>query len=155
MNNIDEVIITDYFYRGFQYSAIIGLLEKHQRQRVGIHVRTLKRKLKELGLKRREANYNEQTVRQCIEQEMQEAGCLVGYRYIWHALRLRHHLNVPRRIVSTIMTEIDPDGVRERRARRLTRRNYVFLGQISHGTLMVRAQIVKQPNFCAKYFGTA
>ena len=31
INNIDEVIITDYFYRGFQYSAIIGLLKKRQR----------------------------------------------------------------------------------------------------------------------------
>ena len=125
INNIDEVI-TDYFYRGFQYSAIIGLLKKHHR--VDIHVRTLKRKLKELGLKRREANYNEETVRQCIEQEMQEAGSLAGYRYIWHALRLRHQLNVPRRIVSTVMKEIDPDGVRARKARRLTRRNYVSLG---------------------------
>ena len=39
INNIDEVIITDYFYRGFQYSAIIGLLKKHQKP--CIHVRTL------------------------------------------------------------------------------------------------------------------
>ena len=30
INSIDEVIITDYFYCGFQYSAIIGLLNKHQ-----------------------------------------------------------------------------------------------------------------------------
>ena len=62
---------------------------------------------------------------------MQEAGSLAGYRYIWHALRLRHHLNVPRRIVSTIMKEIEPDqpdGVKARRARQLTRRNYVSLG---------------------------
>ena len=75
-----------------------------------LHVRALKRKLKELGLKRREANYNEHTVQKCVEQEMQEAGSLAGYRYISHALRLRHHLNVSRRIVSTIMKEIEPDG---------------------------------------------
>ena len=43
INNIYEVIITDYFYRVFQHSAIIGLLEKHQR--LCIHLRTLKRKL--------------------------------------------------------------------------------------------------------------
>ena len=62
---------------------------------------------------------------------MQEAGSLAGYRYISHALRLRHQLNVPRRIVSTIMKEIElgqPDGVKARRARQLTRRNYVSLG---------------------------
>ena len=40
INNIDEVI-TDYFYLGFQYSAIIGLLKKHQR--VDVQVRKLKR----------------------------------------------------------------------------------------------------------------
>ena len=38
INNIEEVIITDYFYCGFQYSAIIGFLKKHQR--LCIHVRT-------------------------------------------------------------------------------------------------------------------
>ena len=59
INNIDEVI-TGYFYRGYQYSAIIGLLKKYHR--ADIHVRTLKRKLKELGLKRREANCDEETV---------------------------------------------------------------------------------------------
>ena len=57
INNIDEVIITDYFYHGFQYSAFIGLLKKHQR--LCIHLRTLKRKLEELGLKQRAANCNE------------------------------------------------------------------------------------------------
>ena len=36
INNIDKVI-TDYFYRGFQYTAVIGLLKKHQR--VDIHVK--------------------------------------------------------------------------------------------------------------------
>ena len=124
-SDIDE-IITEYFHRGYQYGAIVRLLEEHHR--VKIHVRTLKRKLKEFGLKRSEADYDEATVCQCIEQEMQEAGTLAGYHYIWHALRLRHHLSVPRRLVSAIMREIYPDGVRERRARRLTRQNYVSLG---------------------------
>ena len=38
INSLDEVIITDYFYCGFQSSATIGLLKKHQR--LCIHVRT-------------------------------------------------------------------------------------------------------------------
>ena len=37
-----------------------------------------------------------------------------------YALRLRRHINIPRQVAATIMKEIDPDGVRERRARRLT-----------------------------------
>ena len=68
---------------------------------------------------------------------MEEAGSLSGYRYIWHALRLGHHLNLPRRIVPTIMKEIEPDGAKARRPG-----SQFPLGQISHGTLMVSAQIV-------------
>lgn len=124
-NNIANVI-EDYFNRGFQYTAIIGLLEKYHG--VKIHVRTLKRKLREYGLKRREVNYDEAAVRQYIAREIQESGRLGGYRYIWHALRLRYHIFVPRRVVATIMKEIDPEGVRERKARRLTRRNFISFG---------------------------
>ena len=43
-------------------------------------------------------------------------------------VRLRHHINIPRQVAATIMKEIDPDGVRERRARRLTRRNFISFG---------------------------
>ena len=124
-NNLPN-IIEDYFNRGYQYTAILGLLEKYHG--VKIHIRTLKRKLREYGLRRRGSNYSEETVRELITREMQDAGRLGGYRYIWHALRLRHRINIPRRVVATIMKEIDPEGVRERRARRLTRRNFVSFG---------------------------
>ena len=124
-NNLPN-IIEGYFNRGYQYTAILGLLEKYHG--VKIHIRTLKRKLREYGLRRRESNYDEATVRELITREMQDAGKLGGYRYMWHALRLRHHISVPRRVVATIMKEIDPEGVRERRARRLTRRNFISFG---------------------------
>lgn len=124
-DNIDN-IIEGYFYRGYRYLDIVSLLAKHHG--VQIHVRTLKRKLKDLGLRRRETDFNEETVRMCIEKEMQDAGSLAGYRYIWHALRLRHRLIVPRGVVSAIMREIDIEGVRERKARRLRRRTYVSFG---------------------------
>ncbi len=63
-----------------------------------------------------------------IEKEMQEAGLPAGYRYIWHALWLRHHLTIPGRVVSAIMREINPDGVQERKARCLRRRMYISFG---------------------------
>ena len=127
--SVDE-LIEGYFHRGYPYQAIVGLLEKQDG--VQMHVRTLKRKLKDLGLKRKAANYDEDIVRELIKQETQGAGSLAGYRYIWHALRLRHHVNVPRSQVASIMKEIDPQGVQERRSRRLKRRAYVSYG----------------PNFC-------
>ena len=40
-----------YFYRGYPYSDIVDLLQKQHG--VSLHLRTLKRKLKDLGLKRR------------------------------------------------------------------------------------------------------
>ena len=93
-----------------------------------MHLRTLKRKLKDLGLKRRGEQFQEEVVRQAIEKDMREAGSLAGYRSIWHALRSRHGLIVPRHVVSTYMKDIDPVGVRERRSRRLRRRAYVSYG---------------------------
>ena len=42
-----EKWLTEYFHRGYPYDAIVCLLGK--RHGVRVHVRTLKRKLKELG----------------------------------------------------------------------------------------------------------
>ena len=123
-------VIREYFHRGYPYNAIVGLLEKQNGVRM--HVRTLKRKLKDLGLKRRGCSYDEDLLRDLIKLEMQGAGALAGYRYIWHSLRLKHYVNVPRSFVASIMKEIDPEGVKERRATRLKRRAYVSEG----------------PNFC-------
>ena len=148
-HNIDNTI-EEYFYRGYKYLDIVSLLAKHHG--VQIHLRTLKRKLKELGLKRRETDFNKEIVRMCIEKEMEDAGSLVGYRYIWHALRLRHRLIVPRGVVSAIMRDIDPDGVRARKARRLQRRTYVLFGpnfawHIDGMFILRRFYAVKTPVF--------
>ena len=35
-----------------------------------------------------------------IREEMEGPGSLSGYRSIWHALRLRHHVHVPRNLVA-------------------------------------------------------
>jgi len=76
---VDE-LIKGYFQHGYPYQAIIGLLEKHDGVR--IHVITLKRKLRDLGLKRKAGNHDEDTVRELIKQEKQGAGSPAGYRYI-------------------------------------------------------------------------
>ena len=49
-------------------------------------------------------------------REIEGAGRLAGYRNIWHALRLRHHVYLPRSLVARLMKKIDPDGVQDRRA---------------------------------------
>ena len=92
----------------------------------------MKRKLKDLGLSRKRNLVDEEAVKRLIEEEIQGAGRLTGYRSIWHALRLRHQVHVPRNLVARLLKQIDPDGVEERKSRRLTRRRYSSLG----------------PNFC-------
>ena len=89
-----------------------------------MHVRTLKRKLRLLGLRKKGNEEDEDTVKDLIREEMQGPGRLSGYRSIWHSLRLRHYVHVPRHRVAQSMKEIDPDGVRDRRRRRLSRRKY-------------------------------
>ena len=53
-SSVDE-LITMYFHLGYPNNVIVGLLEKHDR--IQMHVRTLKRTLRELSLKRKNANY--------------------------------------------------------------------------------------------------
>ena len=121
--DLDEVI-THYFHRGYPYDVIVGLLEK--REGLQMCVRTLKRRLRSLGLKRKgnAEVIDDSELRTIIREEMRGPGSLSGYRSIWHALRLRHHIHVPRKAVAKTMKEIDPAGVEERRSRRLKRRTF-------------------------------
>ena len=95
----------------------MGLLEKQDG--VQMHVRTLKRKLEDLGLKRKAANHDDCTgAHQARDARSWLTGRISLY---WHALRLRRHVNVPRSQVASIMKEINPQGVQERMSRRLKR----------------------------------
>ena len=94
-----EELFKEYFHRGYPYAVIVSLLEK--RHGVRMHVRTLKRKLKELEFKRRGGDFDKNFLRELIKLEMQGPGSLAGYRYLWHALRIKHHVNVPRNLVAT------------------------------------------------------
>ena len=125
--DVDE-LVKCYLHRGYPYDAIVGLLEEQE----GLYmcVRTLKRRLQSLVLRRKgnASRLDEEVVRTAIGKEMKRPGMLAGYRSIWHALRLRHGIHVPRGLVAEIMKEIDPVGVNERRSRRLKRRTFTSKG---------------------------
>ena len=93
--DIDEVI-THYFHRGYPYDVTVGLLEK--REGLQMCVRTLKRRLRSLGLKRKDNAkvMDDSEITTVIREEMRGPGSLSAYRKIWHALRLRLHIHVPR-----------------------------------------------------------
>ena len=123
--NREEVILTNYFEKGFQYEKILVLLAKFHD--ISMSLRTLKSRLKSYGLSRRSMNVDEEFVRRRIRQKLDGPGCLHGYRAMWHTLK-HNGVFVQRHVVERLLREIDPEGCSYRRAKRLRRRNYVSVG---------------------------
>ena len=94
-------------------------------------LRTLKNRLKMLGMRQRSANFDENGVRFRIQQDLDGPRCLSGYRCMWHTLHREGYV-VPRDKIESILKELDPEGCEERRTHQLKRRVYVNPG----------------PNFC-------
>ena len=90
-------------------------------------VRTLENRFSSLGLRQKDAEFNEGEVRQRIQQEIDGPGCLSGYRSMWNTLR-REGYAIPRHLVQRLLKEMDPDGCEMRRRHRLQRRAYVNPG---------------------------
>ena len=78
-------LIINYFNRSYPYPAIVGLLLNAG---VQISVRTLKWRLRSLGLRRKGQVIDQQYLQEVIIEEMEGARRLSGYRNVWHALRL-------------------------------------------------------------------
>lgn len=122
----EKKIIHHYFHRGFSYDVILDFLSKHHG--ISISLRTLKRRLQEYGLNKRNSGVDEETVRNLVRSEMANAGEQSGYRTIWHALRLFHNIHPPRTLVAEILRELDPEASNARRSRKLKRRKYLSSG---------------------------
>ena len=133
MADTEREIITHYFNLGYSNEVILQFLSTYHN--IEISLRTLKRRLYDFHLKRN-GNLTEQMqerVRSIMEREVSNgSGASLGYRSMWHLLRIQHHIHVPHRAVAQIIKELDPDGVEQRRRRRLSRRRYLSFG----------------PNFC-------
>ena len=119
----EKEIIESYFYAGYEYNAILSFLCKHHA--ITMSLSTLKRRLKHYGLKRKtgdEVNNDELT--EIIRNEIDGPSCVSGYRALWHTLRLKYGICVPRARVQVLLKEIDPDGTEQRKRHRLQRRAY-------------------------------
>ena len=122
---MDEILKT-YFAKGFSYQNTLQLLAKYHDTHISL--RTLQQQLyMNLGLKRRNIDYNREEIRQAILDHCNGPGSSNRYRSVWHALRLKG-ICVPRRVVAEILREVDPEGAIERRAKRLQRRRYMNPG---------------------------
>ena len=123
----EESLIKYYFQRGFTYQEIILFLVK--RHNIEISYSTLLRRMKLYGLSRRNffaKNESEEIferARNRIIEMINGPGSSGGYRSVWHSLEMEG-LRMPRVVVQDLLKELDPDGVKARKAHRLKRRVY-------------------------------
>ena len=61
----------------------------------------LKHRLRDYGLQRRGNEVNVDHLRDIIRNEISGSGQALGYRAVWHSLRLVHHIHVHRHLVAT------------------------------------------------------
>lgn len=123
----EQEAIESYFLSGYDYDTILCFLAKYHG--LDISMSTLKRRLNEYGLKRRNAlEVDDNHIVEVIQQELDGPSMCQGYRSMWHTLRLKYGLCVPRAKVQMVLKELDPDGTEERRRHRLKRRAYKSSG---------------------------
>lgn len=124
----EAVCIKYYFKEGYEYEIILSFLAKFHDIRISL--RTLKKRLTSLGLRRRcdkNENDNVDEVRLRMQQILDGPGSSRGYRGTWHSLR-REGFTVSRSTVATLLKEVDPEGCANRKRHRLTRRIYSSRG---------------------------
>ena len=104
---------------------IVLLLKEYHN--VSISIKTLKRWLKKLGLKRLGKPRPDIAVRRIIESKIKIINGIKGYRSIWHKLKI-NGIPVNWDDVMNIIKDINPEQSRNRRARKLERRIYTSPG---------------------------
>ena len=88
---------------------------------------TLKRRLLQYNLRRNTragSQINITDVERIIRKEIDGPGMLAGYRGMWHTLRVKYGVFVPRQLVAILQKIIDHDEVEQRKRHRLKRRQY-------------------------------
>ncbi len=116
-----------YFDQGYDYKTICEFLSEYHD--IQISLRTLKRRFSDLGWRKKNVAHDPACVWNAIVGEIQgPGGRLKGYRWIWHALRSKHGMHVPRDQAARILQDINPGESIERQTRRLSRRRYFAYG---------------------------
>ena len=119
-------LILNYVHLGYENEVIMQFLVDYHGIKMSLS--TLKRRLRDYGLKRRGNEVDVDQQRDVIRNEISGSGQALGYRAVWHSLRLVHRMHVPRHLVATMLPVVDAVGVQQRRRRRLSRRKYFSYG---------------------------
>ena len=122
----EKEVIEGYFYSGFSYETIIHFLSKYNG--IAMSMSILKRRLSFYDLKRNQKEIDLSDVEGMIRHELDGPGCVSGYRGMWHTLRVKYNVHVPRKEVEHLLRKLDPLGVEERKRHKLKRRKYLSPG---------------------------
>ena len=122
-----DALIMAYFKQAFTYKEILMCLAAAHN--IIISIKTLKRILRRLGLKRRTPCTDEVFTSAIvhIQKELKESGQMLGYKAMWKRLQEKGFV-IARDTVRAILLQLDGEGVRERGRRRLRRRQYINPG---------------------------
>ena len=120
-----EGLICYYFHKGFVYDKIHLFLLKYHGEEMSFS--TLKQRVKQLGLKRPNPQYNLKLVRGAVRVLLDGPESSSGYRSIWHSLQM-NGMRVPRIVIEQLTRELDSAEVQERKAHPLKSRTYQNTG---------------------------
>ena len=103
-NVTEKEAIGAYFNSGFSYNVILCFLEKYHDMPMSLS--TLERRLSKYNLKRNKAEVDLSDVERLIRNELDGPGSISGYRGMWHTLRVKYGLYIPRVEVASLFTGI-------------------------------------------------
>ena len=102
-------ILHYYFERGFCFETIVNFLQEYHG--ISMNERTLKRRLSQYGLRRRNRQvHSEHSVREIIKREIEGPSSLHRYHEMWNKLRTSYNISVPLAMVMQILRDLDPDA---------------------------------------------
>jgi hypothetical protein len=122
-------LIVAYFDLGYSYKEIVAALALIHS--VTISLRHLKRILSRLSKHRKLGINGESPLEEVIEAmltELRGSGKCLGYKAMWCRLMKGYGLSVKRKTVWELLWLMDPEGMENRKAKRLTRRVYTVPG---------------------------
>lgn len=117
-------IISKYFTDGMTYIEILEFLRVHHNYNISLS--TLKRYFRSEDMKKRplvNVRSSVQMITDKIKEELASSGALLGYRRMHKSLTSKG-IVCRREDVRRILKDLDPEGVKLRRHRRLRRRKY-------------------------------
>ena len=90
-----EEAIRAYLGLGLRHETIVNFLERHHG--INLSLRTLRRRLRRLVLKWHNCtNCSDERLLHAVREELASSGQSLGYRHVWHNLRVKHGISVSR-----------------------------------------------------------